>query len=561
MYNAIGYFTYSDTRRLIAAHKLVRPMFTDLTETRKRVGDIFRNAQLDPSRSKFYTLTEQTMIGLANAAKSSSDQPIYTFFAVLLNTCGRAPALPPRIGFRVDPSLSIAEAIWSVAVSYIDLGKFKTYLPPSTTSITVAEIADGIYNMVEDLDRWATMITSLEWRMDKLVKHIGWKIKMGMPIDQFEKSLFLHADSLEYGLEQSVGKEVAKATLTLDHEKFDECGDPLVFTFADKLKSLVLPGPKFGFIPLLSTASPESLFVTYGPYPTKAVTSAGFTALTEPFTALKLKPISAPIVVTPEDHLLGLMTSGAFPQSASKKTSLNTGRANVISMLYNWDLRVEDIVRATLCSRQGSFLHTVSCPIIMDIPEVDLFFSDKRVQYKYNSKLLGRAVITSDVEGIIYEMTRESKQYGGGQSFRSSIDEFEWADISDVKDAVIATAKLKMDVVYSAGTGKIVTQNVDLDEFFHEYGDKIVRPAFAQYFSPPLHMLETPQPSAVDYMALKLGLTEFERLMSKRALTICFNNFILLTFFNKVPLTGVLISGTAQTDILIYATTALLRKE
>jgi hypothetical protein len=116
-----------------------------------------------------------------------------------------------------------------------------------------------------------------------------------------------------------------------------------------------------------------------------------------------------------------------------------------------------------------------------------------------------------------------------------------------------------MQVVYQDLVTGVVEAKVDLRPYFSQYGDKLVRPAFAEYFRPPVSMLEIPQAAAVDYLIQVLGLTEFEALMSKRALTICYNGFILKQVFGSMPQIGATIKPT-DSELIIFAKTALFDK-
>jgi len=567
MYQTIGYFVYSEVRRLAKAYHTLKDALNSAITTRVRVAEIFSAAQLDPLKTKHYTFTTQRMMGLSSAASGNdASRELMVFIASLLNVCGRAPALPPRIGLRTDPSVSPAEAVWLVALSYIDLNKFKTYLPPVTTSITAADIGDAVFYMIKDFEKWDSMIKVLEPRMSALVGNIKYKLKMGQGIDAFEKSLYMHAAHPVYGVEVRFREPVSKTTLA-DSVLATETGDPLVSTFAERLKGLVLPGPKFTYIPLISNAAMESLFATYGPYPSKAVTSAGWIASYEPYSALDLKPMSAPIVITPDDHLLGLMSAGQLTKNSTiSDTAL--GRAETSKQTaFRWNYDAVTFTREAVCTRNSESTMKVTMPVILDLPEVDLIWHNDRVMLRFNSELLGRTVITAEAEGIMYELARKSKQHGGSSSFRSSLDEFQLADLQDVQGNITKAEDMKVKVIYySLAKGTEIVAPVDLRPFFAQYGDKIIKPAFSSFCNPPLHLLETPQPGAVDYICLALSLTTYERLMSIRALTICYNAFLLKTFFNVLPniSVGQVSSTEAAADdeknILSYAKTALFRK-
>lgn len=562
MYTQIGFYTYTDARKMARAYKNLSQLVTNATIARTRVALIFDAAQMDSKRVKIQTFTQQQMMGIASAASASSvDQELFLFISILLNTCGRAPALPPRVGMRLDPSLSIGEATWLVALSYVETSNFKNYLPPVSTSITPSDIGDAIYFMVEDFRKWESMITTLDSRMMSLLGHIKFKIKMGIPIDQFEKSLYLHASHLIYGCEDKFNRPISVEPIA--HTVVAaETGDPLIAQFADRLKLATLPGPKFNFLPLISNAAPESLFVSYGPYPVKAVTVAGWTGIYEPFSKIQMKPMTAPMTITPDDHLLGLMAAGNF----SRPTEINAAAmgindpSNTASCLYKWNQHIQKITRKPTSSTGGG-TDELFTPFILDIPEVDLIWHDNKVQKKYMSEVLGRPVITDEDDGILYEIARKHKQYGGSQSFRSSIDEFDLADISEiVTEHVISVPKMTVDVVYySINEGKDMIKEVDLAAHFAQYGDKVVRPAFAKFLKPPLGMLELPQPAALDYIGVYLGLTEYERMMSSRAITICFNAFLLRTFFGQLPSTGASANGNII-DINKFAANQLFRK-
>lgn len=268
MYQAIGFSTISDIKRLAYGYTILAPIIDSPDKARKRVAAIFDAAMMQADRTKIYNLTDQRMLSLAGAAASTqtkdADLEIYTFIHVLLNVCGRTNQLPPTLRLRVDPSMSISEAVYTTGLSYIDLSKFKNYLPPTTTHILAADIGDAIYFMLKDFDRWNKLLESLFDKMKSLVAHLKWKVKMGQPVDSFDKTLILHAGHPVYGRELQFDQPRSPKTL-LAIVQATECGDPLVFTFLDRLKQACLPGPKFSFIPLISNVTQESLFASYGP--------------------------------------------------------------------------------------------------------------------------------------------------------------------------------------------------------------------------------------------------------------------------------------------------------
>jgi len=561
MYSQIGYFVFSDVRRLAKAYTEIKGGANSAKDIRTKIATIFTNAQLDPLKTKHYTFTAQRMMSLNSVTSGSEiDKALMIFVGMLLSTCGRAPALPPRLGFRIDPSVSPAEAVWLVAMSYVDVNKFKTYLPPVTIAITAADISDAVYYMTKDFEKWESMIAVLNPRMSTYVSHIKFKIKMGIPIDSFEKSVYMHCAHPLYGVEIDFMKPVAKMTLA-EQVSPVESGDPLISLFAERLKQATLPGPKFSFIPLISNGAPEALYATYGPYPVKAVTSAGWIAAYDPYYALDLKPMSAPINITPEEHLLGLMASGTLSKT-SKVGALALGREDdKVADCFKWNYQATIIRRTAVCSRNGSYTEEIPIPIILDIPEVDLIWYRDKPTLKFNSELLGRTVITVEPDGILFELARKSKQYGGNNAFKSSIDEFQLADVQDVLSNIVQAEELKTEVVYySLAKGAPEQKTIDLRPFFAQYGDKIVRPAFSSFCNPPLHLLEVPQPSALDYVCQTAGLNQYERLMSSRAITICYNAFLLQTFFNRLPDTGTPAKTGESLDVIAYAKTALFRK-
>lgn len=277
--------------------------------------------------------------------------------------------------------------------------------------------------------------------------------------------------------------------------------------------------------------------------------------------------MAAPITISPEDHLLGLMSSGQLTKNSSiSDTAL--GRAETSKQTsFRWNYDAVTFQRESVCTRKSETRMITTMPVILDLPEVDLIWHNDRIMMRFNSELLGRPLITAEAEGVMYELARKTKQYGGSSSFRSSLDEFQIADLQDVESNITKADDLKVQVIYySLSQGKDVVAAVDLRPFFAQYGDKVIKPAFSSFCSPPLHLLETPQPSAVDYICLSLSLTSYERLMSIRALTICYNAFLLKTFFNVLPNISVsqVNSPEAATDdaknILSYAKTALFRK-
>lgn len=558
MYTNIGYCAHTDIRRLASAYLQLTSYAKSQPLLRTKVAELFTAAQIDPVKTKHYTFTAARVMSLAGAASDKRGLALYTFIHSLLNICGRAGELPPSLYTREDPSLSIGEATWLVALSYADTTKFKTYLPPSTTPIMSNDIADAVYYMLMDFDRWQAMMPTLEPRMLSLVEHIKWKIKMSQPIDQFEKTLWLHAASVVYGREQVMRSPRTNITLA-EKAVPKENADPLVSMFADKLKTVTLPGPKFSFIPLLSNMAPEALFATYGPFPAKAVVAAGWFADFAPYTAMSLKPMIAPVTLTPEEHLLGLMSTSTWGKASTlNKLALGLQESSTLENLIRWNFHRASVWREGI---QTGAMEKMLLPIIVDIPEVDLVWHNNTVFYRYQSEVFGRPVLTQSTDGILYELAKKTRQYGGTASYRSSIDEYPIADISDViRTSVSQLQTLKLRVVYTNFEGNVRDdREVDMRPFFAQYGDKIVRPAFTRYFKPPVSMLEAPQAAAVGYIAQRLGLAEYEILMSSRALTICYNAFVLMKIFDTVPQIGSKITPE-DSDIVAFAKTALYKK-
>lgn len=565
MYQTIGFSTIPDMRRMAYAHSILKTLISSPDIARKKVAAVFDAAMMDSVRSKHYKFTDQRMLALAGAAAAGNtkdiDLELYTMMHVLLHTCGRANALPPMVKLRVDPSMSLSEAVYVTALTYIDISKFKSYLPPETTHILAADVGDAVYFMLKDFDRWESLVTDMSGKMSSLVAHIKWKIKMGQSIDQFEKTLILHAKHTIYGREVKYFEPKTKDSLVEEVEEH-ECGDPLVFTFADRLKAACLPGPKFSFIPLISNTTQEALFASYGPFPTKSVTSAGYIVEFPPYSAMDLKPMTPPIEVTVDDHMLGIMSEGTTARQASLSQVsiglMGSGRGMSSNVQWNWSYNRSKFFRRPFLSQSGAMTE-VFFPEILDIPEVDLIWIDSKIRMKYMSDLLGRVIITDSMEAILYEIARKHKVFGGTQSFRSSIDEFKFVNLDNIKtQKVIAPVNLKFDCIYYK-SGPQQTE-VKMDSFFAQYGGSIVRPAFNEFLVPPVHLLEMPQPSAVEFVSMYFSLNTYERLMSSRAITICYNAFLLLQFFNKIPDLGGITYGTSDASRLLqYARSALYK--
>lgn len=564
MYTDIGYIKISEARRLVYAYNSVRPILITSADVRNVVNDIFTAALYKPDKNRWHEFGDSDMSNLGLAAVTGRvaavNAHVYTMMHVLLGVCNRSNTIPPKLDLRYDPSMSIGEAIYVTALSKIDVAKFKNYLPNSNTPIMAADISDAIYLMMLDLDNWLNTIESMEIKMLSLISHIKHKIMNSVPIDAFEKTLYLHASHSIYGTEIGQNGKVARKTMGDAAVPF-ETGDVLVFTFMEQLKAACLPGPKFSYLPLISNASQESLFVSYGPHPVKAITAAGFILNFPPYVKLDLKVLSAvPIEVTDDMHLLGLMTQSMSASGAMiTKPLLGLLRGNS-SMTYKWNLHVQKIPR-TVFGSSGKVTKSISTPMIMDIPEVDLIWANNKVQYKFNSEILGRTVIATDPDILIYELALKHKVFGGTHGFRSSIDEFSYVDLNRIVDVALATSTMKFICVLYRNGG-VKEEEVDMSHYFINFGDKLIRPAFNDMLIPPILLLEKPQEAAVDYICLIKQMTRFEKMMSSRAITICYNSFLLLSFFNKLPVVGSLTTGRNQMELIRdFAKTQLYRKD
>lgn len=555
MYTDIGYCTYTESRLVATSFIRLQGLVGNNLEITAKVTDLFTRAQFDVKRGQFYDFMPAEMMRLAAAAaQDPAGYALYRIIHIVLSHCGRCVPIYPVLYYREDPSMTFAEVMWKVALLKLDFSKVSDFMGQPTKAFTILNLSEALVDFFNHLDIWFGCIDLNVTRLEAYLGSLKYKLLMNQGLDQFEKTVYMHAMHTVYGTKVTMGQ--SRINPIIEQLEPRECADPLVAMFVDDFKKVCLPGPKFTYIPMISNTRPEAMFAYCGPYANKAVVTAGSIVVNGPYSLLQLKPMISPLEMTIDQHLIGLMTTSdlALKELDPEFLGIQTGEGTMRNVRWAFDQPQVNRTNEYDTTEIVEFI-----PIIPDIPEVILVWYRNTVHLRYISEVLNRTVTTNAFDGALYEIARKHKQYGGTYNFKSSIDEFTTCDISAIKDRILDLKAIEVPVVFQDIEQGPRKKSVDMGPYFCLFGSKLVKPAFAEYFKAPQSMLQTPQTSAVDYISQSLGLTELETLMSKDALTICYNGFILRQIFGRVPQIGAEVLPTD--DVLIkFAKTTLFDK-
>lgn len=154
-------------------------------------------------------------------------------------------------------------------------------------------------------------------------------------------------------------------------------------------------------------------------------------------------------------------------------------------------------------------------------------------------------MLLNSPDEMILDTALRSAQTGGTQAEKLSIDAWNIADTSLLESVQLPANKRfghtrimenvdSAKIFYVDSDGKMQDRVVPI-QFAMGYGDKMVRPAFAEFWRPHVAQLWNADEAVLSNIRMYLGLTDRLYNQSKVAMTLSYNYNRLKKVFGKVP--------------------------
>lgn len=552
MYKAIGYSERSLGSTLRSSIVALYRDHGGADAITSNVKQLLSNHGADWEKKRFsrvYAMDWLTMLGADNA-RGVSSVSMLTFHVLqtFLHLCNRADAPFPVLWYRTDPSCTLSELIGDMIGDAMLARPVSNYLPPPEVVINWPDVLRGLSVAMSDWNVMSDQETVWEDRITRYFKHVKFKIKMGLTIDENEKSFYMHCDHPLYGKLPSLGDRTVSTV-----DPFEQ-SDPLVLAVGEKLRSLTLPGPKSNFVPIISSATKEYLIYMRIPKATELLLAAG--RMTNPGTGLsrmEIKPL-AKLPWSDSDALVALASSKT---SSRGDTTFVMGGMRLTGQLTRVYTDTGPNIDVKKCTAVPPFRVPESpcaIPTICDYPEVRIVYTGNKYMYQYMSESAGRVVMTDSAAGIELDFARFKKVVGGGFSPRLNIDSYAMAFTHMIASRFVELGT-SMRVVVKLKDGQVVAKRVNMAPYVKQFGSTLIKPAFSEYFIPPPHLLQQPAPDAVSYIASQeqINLGPMERLINEPALTLCYNYWWIRAMFGSEPPVPLEPNQTVENAVLVMA--------
>lgn len=465
---------------------------------------------------------------------------ISILLAWLLMGQKRLDSIPPKYIYRVDPSLPFDVAVMLAYAADFAEKEMRVMLPPPNVRIRGRDVVDALLVLRSDFALKLTELRNFAFRALEGYQKILFKLMMGSPLTQFEKTYVLHCRDACYGFSDLLNTHIGDA-------KPMDSVDPRVDEMLRKIESVTLKGPKIKYVGILSNAQQEGLIFCSLPMPTNLSLIAGDIGLFKGFSRCRFSVLGENLKWSEKDHLTGVAQRVLAFSEANIGTNPGPNDAGgSIRIMVSY-------------TKEGTLPDDgLAIPSINDFEDVTLVFfgtpENPGIRYQYFLRSAGRIVEDQNCNRYIVDLARNNVKVGGTESGgEETLPNVSIADLTELTGprfytkgskiftrlrSRIANLDSECFVVYrKAMDSKPKTKMVNMRGFISQLASVFIRPAFSEYLSVPLSWLERDCAAALDFICSRsdIELTVTDRLLSEQSLKICFNYWYLKTMFGSTP--------------------------
>lgn len=588
MYRAnspLGYYSLTDAEVL---HGAVASLgFSDEDThflTPKEIDELLKEMFTDAFGKDNYLIRDVDIIKLSQMAITSKDaKPLRAGLATprhalaliisrYLKFNQRVAAVPDVIAYREDPSCTIDELV--VLTLNRGIEKVGMELPPPSTIILPIDLRQAVLIYVDALRRHFTMSSQRIVLLRDYINEIGYKLQNSLitpdALSQFDRSFIAHLTSMQYGMTQTERK-TSRFFVGIHPERRRE--DKMIMEMIDEVKKHVLEGPKLRFLSFMSNGTPEDLVVYIGAYTQEMLSSVGFLLPFGGFSRINTV-VHDKKSWDANAHIRAITEMYPSFQTERPPAALSeTGAVSAVgTRLLGGDKEGTEQLQMNIRMYQGPAGKAAQLDSVLDNPEfIWLYQSMKRTNMDGNKETVGSIILNypskwrkrilynqrSQREILIDKALSTQKLANGGiqtdtgappaQMGLMTLDKFQFVDLRDSDR--LKPLKTKVNVQF-VRDGKVSFQEVDLRAFFEGVGNKVVKPAFSQYYLVRPDDFKIEDKVNEERLAQRLGLSVMERYQSDLLIRASWNAYRLREWFDiKVPHDTEFVVRTALTEL------------